>query len=141
MVHIRRCDRRHDMCSAVFFYQYTTDLNGTLHKPYWFQKAPFSWVSKTRASCQPALLTTGSTYFTSNLGFTYTVDKLWLEDTSGAQNRILPATGYQNVLLENCEVLLIQVDFIRKDQTMSSSNWWSWSSTTASVCTSGYLIS
>jgi hypothetical protein len=116
--------------------EYSLDLNSTLNESYWFQKAPFSWVSKTRASCQPALLTTGSTYFTSNLGFSYALDKLWREDSSGMQSRILPATAYQNALLEDCEVRMIEIDFLRKDQTMVANNWWTWSSTTASVCTS-----
>ena len=66
--------------------EYTTNLTKTLDQSYWFQKAPFSWVAKTRVSCQPALLTTGSTYFTSNLGFRYVLEKLWREDTHGAQN-------------------------------------------------------
>ena len=113
--------------------EYTTDLNGTLNKSYWFQKAPFSWVSKTKASCQPALLTAGSTYFTSNLGFRYVIDKLWHEGSDGTQDRILPATGYQNALLEDGEVLAIQINFLRMDQAKAGGVWGSWSSTTASV--------
>jgi hypothetical protein len=120
--------------------KYTTDPNGALHHPYWFQKPPFSWVSKTRASCQPALLTTGSTYFSHNLGFTYTLDKLWREDSNSLRNRILPATGYQDALLEDCEVLLIEIDFLRNDQSLPGGNWWSWSSTTASGRTSSPLF-
>ena len=115
--------------------EYTLDLNDTLNKSYWFQKVPFSWVSKTKVSCQPALLTTGSTYFTSNLGFRYTLDQLWREGSNGIQNRILPATAYQNALLEDCEVRQIEIDFVRRDQTMDATNWWTWASTTASVRT------
>lgn len=114
--------------------EYTLNLNSTLNELYWFQKAPFSWVSKTSASCQPALLTTGSTYFTSNLGFSYVLDALWREGLHETQNRILPATAYENALLEDCRVPLIEIDFVRNDQTMNEKNWWTWASTTASVC-------
>jgi hypothetical protein len=113
--------------------EYVLDLNGTLDRSYWFDKAPFSWISKTSVSCQPELLTTGATYFTSNLGFTYTLDKLWREGSSGIQHRILPAVAYQNALLEDCQVMTVEIEFIRRDQTMIKTNWWTWGTTTASV--------
>ena len=113
--------------------KYTLDLNGTLGADYWFQNAPFSWVSQTKVSCQPALLTVGSRYFTTNLGLTYTLDGLWREGSDGIENRVLPATSYQNTQLDNCEVRQILIDFMRRDETQFPHNWWSWGLTTASV--------
>lgn len=113
--------------------QYTTELNATQDASHWFQSAPFSWISQTSASCQPALLTTGSTYFTSNLGFTYTLDKIWVEGSSGIQNGIRPAAAYKNAVLEDCDVRLIEIDFLRSDQTWVHDNFWTWGATTAQV--------
>lgn len=120
--------------------EYVTDLNGTLDRSYWFNNGPFSWISKTSVSCQPALLTSGSTYFTGNLGFTYTLDKLWREGSNDVQNRILPATAYLNAQLVDCRVLGVQVDFLRRDQTMIQNNWWTWGATTASVSTADSVL-
>ena len=114
--------------------KYETDLNGTMSKPYWFKRPPFSWISPTQVSYQPALLTSGSSYFTGSLGFTYTIDKLWHEGSNKIQNRILPATEYSNALLEECRVVAIEINLLRRDQTMTKGDGWSWGATTASVC-------
>jgi hypothetical protein len=54
------------ICTALFSFvalaadgynldlEYTLDLDATLGASYWFGKPPFSWISKTNVSCQPA---------------------------------------------------------------------------------------
>lgn len=104
--------------------EYTPNLNSTLNETYWFQKPPFSWVTKTKASCQPALLTTGSTHFTSNFGYIYTIDRLWREGPLGSGERVLPAAAYQNTLLTDCEVATININFLRNDESRLPLNFW-----------------
>lgn len=111
---------------------YTLDLNDTLHQDYWFQKAPFSWFSRDHLSCQPALLTPGNTYFTSNLGFMYSMDKLWQGNSVGMSKQVLPAASYENTELQDCQVRQIEIDFTRRDQTPLPENFWSWELTTSS---------
>jgi hypothetical protein len=119
---------------------YTFDLNRTLEENYWFGKPPFSWISKTQVSCQPALLTTGGTFFTSKLGLTYTIDRLRHANSIDKEDRILSATAYQNTVLRDCEVRGINIDFMRRDYTRWPQNWWSWGLTSASVCSIDYFI-
>lgn len=113
--------------------KYTLDLNSTLDAGYWFQAAPFSWFSQTDVSCQPALLTRGSEYFTSNRGLTYTLDGVQSADSMGPVKGALPAIGYQNTLLEDCRVIQVGIEFERRDYTQFPGNWWSWGLTYATV--------
>jgi hypothetical protein len=103
--------------------EYTLDLDATLNASYWFDKPPFSWISKTNVSCQPALLTTGNTYFTSNLGLTYELDRLWRADSPGARPHVLPATGYLNTPLRDCSVRQIEIDFMKRFDAQVYDPW------------------
>ena len=105
--------------------QYTPDVNDTMDADYWFQSPPFSWLSLTAVSCQPALLTTGSTYVTSNLGFIYTLDRLWQGGPFWAPDHVLPAVAYMNSSLHDCSVRAIEIDFATSDVS-SGFDWWSW---------------
>ncbi|KAK5136246.1 hypothetical protein LTR08_003853 [Meristemomyces frigidus] len=110
---------------------YTTDPNSTLHKPLWFQKLPLSWANTIEATCQAAQLTPGATYFTSNLGLTYSLSKMWREDIHSGDDEVVPAAAYKNAPLYGCEVALIHVELSRLDFTRFPGNSWSWGATTA----------
>ena len=104
-------------------FEYTTDLNSTLEAKYWYEKAPFSWISKNRVSCQPALLTTGNTYFTTNLGLVYSLNRVWRQDPIGSKDRMIPAAAYMNTIVEDREILQIEIYFARRDETRLAENW------------------
>jgi hypothetical protein len=76
-----------------------------------------------------ASLSKGRSHFTTNLGFIYTVDKIW-QSTNG--NKIpVTAISYFNTTLENCPVDSIDILFQRREyshQTKWASNFWTWDS-------------
>lgn len=55
---------------------YTMNPNSTVAYRHWFQKAPLSWINSFNPSCQGTSISKGSSYFTTNLGLIYTVDKI-----------------------------------------------------------------
>ena len=106
---------------------YTTDFNSTANTHYWFQSAPFSWINKLQVACQPMQLVRGNTYFTSNFGLIYTVDKIWRNSESG--NKLTyPAVSYSGTPITHCEVPQIVLQMERRDQGVNIENdWWTWS--------------
>lgn len=72
------------------------------------------------AKCQPYMLAIGSSFYTSNLGFQYTVKKI---EVPGNDTRTLPAIGYRNTTLENCRLSEIRLLLAR---TLGSEgpSWW-----------------
>jgi len=109
---------------------YTTDPNTTENTYRWFQRAPFSWISENGANCQPALLTAGATYVTSNRAFTYSLNRM---RTVGSNSQTFSAAGYQNTTMEDCQISSISVDLLRRDNTRvaADQDFWSWGATTA----------
>lgn len=113
--------------------EYRRDLNRTLNESEWFQKAPFSWISKLENSCQPAQLALGSVYYTSNLGLRYSLDQLWHESSPGARKHLLPAASYLHTVLEDCDVRSIEVQ-LNRGQDVSEYQRWAWTAAVPSVC-------
>lgn len=114
---------------------YTTDPNATVAHHEWFEKAPFSWFNSFTPSCQGASLTTGNTYFTTNLGLIYTLTKVSQGQANGPM-RPLPAVSYWNTTLHDCTVDLIDIQMERKEYSATNlyaSNFWTWDTSYASV--------
>lgn len=113
---------------------YTTDPNSTSSRDYWFQHAPFSWTGKIEASCQPLSLTRGSTYFTSNFGLVYTLDKIWNREGNESQETY-PSVSYYNTTMQDCTIPEMTIQMERRDSGAGTGNWWTWYKTYASVST------
>lgn len=109
---------------------YTTDPNATLHQDYWFTKAPWSWMAKSRPTCQAQNIPVGSTFFTSNLGFSYTLEAVsrYSETIDASVN--YPSLPYMNQQLDECHVQKVNIDVQKRDETENwQSSWWSWRGT------------
>jgi hypothetical protein len=112
---------------------YTTDPNSTHTHRHWFQKAPLTWINTFTPSCQGASIAKGNTYFTSNLGLIYTVDKI--SQTREGATLPVPAISYFNTTLENCTVNNVDMFFQRRecsDQNNDGRDFWTWDSSSAS---------
>ncbi|KAI5368015.1 hypothetical protein Slin15195_G031490 [Septoria linicola] len=115
---------------------YTTDPNITESNKRWFQKQPFSWLSRMETKCQPALITVGSQYLTSSRGFVHTLDSLRRGDYNTNDYEVLSSTAYKNVTLRDCEVSEIVISLTRRDNSHQAKNFWAWGATTARATTS-----
>lgn len=109
---------------------YTTDPNGTLadYADKWYEKQPWSWTNKLSASCEPEQLTTGASFFSTNLGLTYSVSGI----SPVGSTSILPATPYLNNPL-NCTVSLVYVEFLRADLRRTANDMYAWDDSYAEV--------
>ncbi|EQB48054.1 hypothetical protein CGLO_12750 [Colletotrichum gloeosporioides Cg-14] len=118
---------------------YTKSLNTTeaSFTSRWFQKRPFNWQNDMNAECQPHLLTVGSSFFTSNLGFNYKVKSIKPRQTD--TERLvphltnLPAIGYRNTTLEDCHLDTLKINLIKSDNTQGPSWWLSWGRSTVAA--------
>ncbi|KAK2748801.1 hypothetical protein CKAH01_18057 [Colletotrichum kahawae] len=126
---------------------YTKSLNDTeasFHSR-WFQKRPFNWQNDMNAECQPHLLTVGSSFFTSNLGFNYKVKSIKPRqtDTERLVSRLtnLPAIGYRNTTLEDCHLDTLEINLIKSDNAQPPSWWLSWGRSTVAASLRCVVIS
>ena len=82
-------------------------------------------------------LVRGSTYFTSNFGLVYTVDKIWQNSKTG-NPLTYAAVSYSSTQLTNCEVPQIVMQMERRDNGVNAANdWWTWSESyayTTAIC-------
>ncbi|GIZ46228.1 hypothetical protein CKM354_000936200 [Cercospora kikuchii] len=117
---------------------YTTNPNETESNSSkrWFQRQPFSWLNSMETKCQPALLTVGTRYLTTNRGFVYTLDSLRNGNYSAANYEVLSSTSYKNVTLRDCEVTEISINLARRDNSRQAKNFWSWGATNAQAAVS-----
>ncbi|KAH9234872.1 hypothetical protein K456DRAFT_1948961 [Colletotrichum gloeosporioides 23] len=126
---------------------YTESLNETeasFHSR-WFQKRPFNWQNDMNAECQPHLLTVGSSFFTSNLGFNYKVKSIKPRqtDTERVMDHLanLPAIGYRNTTLEDCHLDTLKINLIKSDNAQPPSWWLSWGRSTVAASLRCVVIS
>jgi len=70
-------------------------------------------------------------FFTSNLGLSYTLKKIYYGDTNPVVN--LPAIPYHNNTLDHCNVTRIDINLNRQDTSRDSGLWWSWGKSEAIV--------
>ncbi|KAL3293216.1 hypothetical protein RB213_005212 [Colletotrichum asianum] len=126
---------------------YTESLNETeasFHSR-WFQKRPSNWQNDMNAECQPHLLTVGSSFFTSNLGFNYKVKSIKPRQTNTErvvdQITNLPAIGYRNTTLEDCHLDTLKINLIKSDNAQPPSWWLSWGRSTVAASLRCVVIS
>ena len=111
---------------------YTNNPNGTLHEYKWFNSGAWAWAAKISPTCEPALLTAGNQYFTSNLGLTYTLKQISQVDSNGTLT-IMPAVSYLNANLTDCVIGSIDMQMGRKDSAPISDTWITWADSAASA--------
>lgn len=114
---------------------YTADINGTLDSKQWFQKRPFTWASEIDTSCQPAFLTIGSDYTTTNQGFIYTIDSFRAGNTSEVPYTV----RYWNSTLSDCEVQQIEINLLKQVEAGDATNFWTWDDTYARSTTECFV--
>lgn len=105
---------------------YTSNYNLTIAYKRWYQRDAFAWATDMTTTCQPALLTAGNDYTTSNQGFHYTIGS-FQRDTNDSRL----TASYLNGPLYDCRVLLIVIELRRSNQARLPFNYWTWGSTTA----------
>jgi hypothetical protein len=97
---------------------YVTNPNDTLSRTHWYDKAPWSWTSKIAATCEAQNLQPGTTFFTSNLGLTYTLTGVRNHNTT------FPALVYMNNPLEDCYVDFVDVEMRRSSRSDRIPTFW-----------------
>ncbi|KAF8850759.1 hypothetical protein BDZ45DRAFT_184966 [Acephala macrosclerotiorum] len=111
---------------------YTTNPNATLEASHWYDKAPWSWTSRLSAGCEAQNLAIGTPFFTTNLGLSYSFNRVYQTAPDGT-TKDYPAVPYLNNTLENCSVSQIYSNMQRKDRSTASGAWWSWGRTTSTA--------
>lgn len=106
---------------------YVTDPNATLSQRYWYNNPPWSWTSKIETTCEAQNLQTGSQFFTSHLGLTYTLKSIWTGSSADNVTTNFPALAYLNNPLEDCHVDLVDVEMRRSSRDNGApAPWWVW---------------
>ena len=113
---------------------YTTKANETLSQQQWFNKAPWSWGSKFKTSCQAQNLAIGTPFFTTNQGLLYTITSISQFDQLNNQTIEFPSLSYLNNTLSNCTIDQVQVKVRKVDNSLNGGGmWWSWGDSTGSA--------
>lgn len=92
----------------------------------WFRKAPFNWQGNTKAECQPATLSVGSSIFTANLGFRYTITGISAASDNEQSSSSAPSMQYRNDILRDCQVQNVFIFLTKVDWSTPPSKWNSW---------------
>lgn len=101
---------------------YTTDFNGTTNHTWQGHWSDVLVGAHKSATCQPALLAVGSSFYTTNNMLAYTVAAV--ESPNGTA---LPSLGYSNNYLEKCNVssILLTSGLLDTTAAQISASWWS----------------
>lgn len=91
-------------------------------------KPPFSWENSLEPKCEPKILSVGDSFFTSGLGFQYTVKSIRRANDSDATSaKNFPSIPYLNNALEDCYLDRASLK-LEKSDAVGSRTWWiSWS--------------
>ncbi|KAF4342813.1 hypothetical protein FBEOM_3221 [Fusarium beomiforme] len=120
-----------NLASSGFYLKpiFTDDPNGTSTQYVkWFMKPPLNW-ENVRVKCQPKMLSVGDRFFTTNLGFQYSVKGINLLNDDSEVQKTYPSIPYINNTLEDCYLSRIDIN-LRKSDARASSSWWlSWITT------------
>ncbi|KAM5358469.1 hypothetical protein ACJZ2D_015256 [Fusarium nematophilum] len=121
-----------NLASSGFYLKpiFTDDPNGTTTaEPQWFMKAPFNWESNLDTQCQAKMLSVGDRFFTTNLGFQYTVKAISVTDDS-ENPKPLPSVPYLNNTLQDCFLSEVVLKLRKTDTAPSGTFWLSWTAST-----------
>ncbi|RSL63343.1 hypothetical protein CEP53_004450 [Fusarium sp. AF-6] len=118
--------------SSGFYLQseFTSDPNKTVAgETQWFMKPPFSWEHNIEPKCEAKMLSVGDSFFTSALGFQYTVKSLEsFNDSDPKSVTTFPTIPYMKNTLEDCYLDRVSLK-LKKSDAVGSPTWWiSWSS-------------
>ena len=110
---------------------YTTSPNTTISTEYWFNKAPWSWGDKLKPTCQAQNIPIGYSFFTTNLGLSYTLKSVTQYDPKANETIHLPSLPYLNQTLQDCEIDSV-ILYTKKSDVSENGNgaWWSWGDST-----------
>ncbi|KAF4458104.1 hypothetical protein F53441_112 [Fusarium austroafricanum] len=82
---------------------FTEDPNGTTTQALqWFMRPPLNWDRNIQPKCQPKMLTVGDRFFTTNLGFQYSIKSITKYDNDSQAKISYPSIPYMNNTLEDC---------------------------------------
>jgi hypothetical protein len=112
---------------------YTSDPNTTMSHHHWFEWWFFNLGDNQLAPiCQKADITVGSEFITTNSGFTYSIQTIYLTPHGSILPQEVGSMSYMNNTLEDCSVGLLNV-FLRKGDTSNPGQryWWSWALSSA----------
>lgn len=84
-------------------------------------KPPFSWEQNIESQCEPKMLSIGDSFFTSTLGFRYTVKSLKRLDET------LSSIPYLGDTLEDCFLDRVLIKLSKSDTAAFPTFWISWS--------------
>ncbi|KAF9878819.1 hypothetical protein CkaCkLH20_03719 [Colletotrichum karsti] len=79
------------------------------------------------------MLAVGSSFYTSNLGFQYTVKKINIPGNDTHVASTLPAIGYKNTTLDNCRVSELKLLLARSPNSGANSWWFSFKRSTVAT--------
>ncbi|KAI8665423.1 hypothetical protein NCS56_00978000 [Fusarium sp. Ph1] len=121
--------------------EFTSDPNSTISgKTEWFMKPPFSWENSLEPKCEPKMLSVGDSFFTSGLGFQYTVKSLRRINDSDESVETFPSIPYLNNNLEDCFLDRASLK-LKKSDAIGSRTWWiSWSAASSVEATAACSV-
>ncbi|RSL53998.1 hypothetical protein CEP54_010116 [Fusarium duplospermum] len=122
--------------------KFTQDPNSTIASgTQWFMKPPFTWEHNLEPRCEPKMLSVGDTFFTTTLGFQYTVKALSRLRDDGNSLESFSSIPYLNNTLEECFLNRAELK-LRKFDNTAAKNWWiSWFASFAEATASCRIIS
>ncbi|KAI0189786.1 hypothetical protein EV127DRAFT_340643 [Xylaria flabelliformis] len=103
---------------------YTGDPNTTaIANNRWYFNTPFN---DDPTKCDSKLVTVGTTFFTTNLGFSYEITGISLLDNEGTAVTALPSILYHNNILDDCYTRQIHIDLLKEGLANPPFWWISW---------------
>ncbi|EEU43519.1 uncharacterized protein NECHADRAFT_101122 [Fusarium vanettenii 77-13-4] len=121
--------------------EFTSDPNSTISgQLQWFMKPPFSGENSLEPKCEPKMLSVGDSFFTSRLGFQYTIKSLRRFNESDESMETLPSIPYLNNTLEDCFLDRASLKLIKSDAIGSRTWWISWSAASTVEATAACRI-
>lgn len=103
-------------------------------------KPPFSGENSLEPKCEPKMLSVGDSFFTSRLGFQYTIKSLRRFNESDESMETLPSIPYLNNTLEDCFLDRASLKLIKSDAIGSRTWWISWSAASTVEATAACRI-
>lgn len=113
---------------------FTDDPNTTESQRHWYQNSVLQFGDdKLIPKCQSAELRSGDRFSTSNLGMTYTVTNVQLDEHRSGQFQTKSSLLYKNNTLQNCNVQSVEIALTKTNQQApaqinltQSTGWWGW---------------
>ena len=91
----------------------------------WYQRFSVLQGNSLQANCSVANFPLNSQFFTNQSGLTYTLSAIWTRGENGTVE-YAPTLSYDNEVLQNCSVFLVQVEIEELDRTANQVNTAAW---------------